>query len=132
MDLATLNTSDEIEITIEMPDGTLLKGSDDELVTIRIVSVDNEAYKKVERRITDQRIARAAKKRNKTLSAAEIARDQIELVSACIVGWSDNVVWDGNPFGYSDANAKKLVETLPFIREQIDEASADRQRFFGN
>jgi hypothetical protein len=45
-------------------------------------------------------------------------------------GWS-GIVWEGQPLGFSEENAKMLFTARPWIRDQMDAFMADRSNFFG-
>ncbi len=133
LDLASLKTSDgeaSLPLPLELPNGETLAGTDGQPVTLQIISVDDPRYLKTQRRIIDEQLTKSKRKRGAQMNAAELARQNVRLVAAAVVGWSNNFVVSGEPFAYSAENAERMMEDWPFIREQVDEAINDRARFF--
>lgn len=132
-DLDTLATDGSITLPLEQPNGEHVRGSDGKPVTFDIVSVDDERYRRVYRRVLDEKTQENRGRRPKRMGAAEMERESARLVAATIVGWSDNFSWGGQPFRYSEANAQKLMAEprLRWIQEWVDSIANDRERFFG-
>lgn len=129
-DLANYEVVADTHLPLELPNGLPMLGSDGEPVVFQIMSADDERFLKVQRRVIDERVARMKGKRNKTLSAAEGDAEATRLVAAGVTGWSNNVVWGGKPFSYTPDNAAAFVGRLRFVRDQVDAAINDRERFF--
>lgn len=61
---------------------------------------------------------------------AKLSREQgTQLLVACTTGWA-NIFWGDEPLEFNEANATKLYEEVPAIREQVNRAIGDRQLFF--
>lgn len=130
-DLSAFETNArDARLPLELPNGEPMTGTDGQPVVLDICSVDDERYLRVQRRVIDARIQAMKTKRNRNRTAAEMDQEQSALVAGGISGWTPNLAWDGRSFPYSPENAVKLVDRLRFVREQVDAAINDRERFF--
>jgi hypothetical protein len=133
-DIAKFKAGDDerpVDLPIEYPNGEPIIGTDGKPVVLQVVSIDDPRYKRVQRRVIDERIAKSQRKRgNKAMTAAELEQEAVRLVAAAIVGWTPNMQNDGQPFPYTAENAEALCRGLPFVQEQVDAAINDRERFF--
>ena len=55
---------------------------------------------------------------------------QRETVAMCVVGWSDGFTAGGEPFGFSYANAMRLLKAYPHIQRKLEKAMENHARFF--
>ncbi len=124
LDLAT-DAAKGAVLTIRHPvTDEILKGSDEEPLTIRLLGVDSAVFKKAVQDINHTVSGR------KRISAAEGERRTTDALVSATVSWSDNWVWDGEPFKFSTENCTKLYTERAWLRIQVDEFIADRSRFF--
>lgn len=133
MDLSELSVSSEAS---DMPlvhpgTGEVLVDEKGVPVTLKVISTDNEAYKKVERKIQNKRLKDRSLVRNNKIN---ITMDQIEEETTlravtCIVGWSSNLELGGKKLVYSPASAERLIRELSWVREQVEEYATDRANF---
>ena len=133
MDLSTLEpTPDSVPVQLRHPTTNELMfddatGSPDKSkpVTVSIVGMDSEQFRTRHRAIINRRL-NAGKKAK--ITAEEIEAESIDTIAACITGWQ-YVGLDKKALDFSKANAKVLLTRLPWLREQLDEAIADRANF---
>lgn len=127
MDLSTLEpTTDSVPVPLRHPTTSERLLSDAGApITISIVGMDSEQFRTRHRAIINRRL-NAGKKAKVT--AEEIEAESIDTIAACITGWQ-HVELDGKALEFSKANAKALLTRLPWLREQLDEAIADRANF---
>lgn len=134
MDLSTLEpTTDSVSVPLRHPTTNEKLFWEDEPgqpdkskpVTVNIVGMDSEAFRTRHRAIINKRL-NAGKKAK--ITAEEIESESIDTIAVCITGWQ-HVGLDKKPLEYSRANAKVLLTRLPWLREQLDEAIADRANF---
>ncbi len=96
-----------------------------EPVTIDLLSADSDAFKSRQFAALNKRLRTGKKPK---LNAEDIDEEALDLIAACITGWR-NIELDGKPYPFSADNAKALLRRLPWLREQLDEAIADRANF---
>jgi len=133
IDLATLDTSATADkgavMTLLHPVSRQpLRDGEGREVTLILAGQDSEAFRKAQRAATNKRLS--AKGRTK-LTAEELEAEAIELLARCTLGWT-GIAFDGRPLDHSAANAVRLYERLPWVREQADEFIADRANYLGN
>ena len=126
MDLSTLEPiKDAATYRVRHPVTNELLEEKEGPVTIDLLSADSDAFRTRQFAALNKRL-RSGKKPK--LSAEDIDDEAIDLIAACITGWR-NIELDGEAFPYSPDNAKALLRRLPWLREQLDEAIADRANF---
>ena len=111
------------------------RGADVELVhpitrepldaTITILGRDSDEYRAA---ISEQARKRAQSRNKGAISFAEADDGAMEILVACTIGW-DGIVENGDPIQFSLAEARRIYKKYPWIREQVDEALADRALF---
>jgi hypothetical protein len=94
-------------------------------VTITVVGLYSDTY----RRIYDRQREQIFKRGRRALTGEALRRQQIELVAACIRDWH-GFTNGGLPFPYTKDNAVALLNAVPWIREQVEEAMGDHAGFF--
>lgn len=94
-------------------------------VTVRIAGTYSSLY----RRTSEAQQQRQLKQRRTTLTGEQLRKNRIELVAACVLGW-DGFTDNGQPFPCTKENAVRLLDTLPWVFEQLEQAQADHQGFF--
>ena len=124
MDLSAITPS-TIKVEIKHP-GT---GAPTGLV-IECASLESEPVKRVQRAITDK----VLRSRNRKPTAEQIEENAVEVIAAAVVGWEwkDGATWEGGKkLDFSLANVRTVV-SVPWLRQQLDEALGDEAAFFGN
>ncbi len=134
-DLASIDTKTLSEEGVDMI--VKLMGSDEPLVArngkpvaVKLLGPDSEVYRDISRAQLKKRLTRTsdAKKLNE-LDFAEVDADGLELITACVVGWSNVFDTDGKEIPCTKENARKLLEGYPVLREQVDVFVATRTHF---
>jgi hypothetical protein len=104
-------------------------------VRIDMVSLQDPRLLKLQRRMLDNRLQ--MEKRGKVFGADEITTNLNELLFTSCVSWDWYTPEGGTPATFKDAvpdlNRKNLFEifdTLPWFREQMNEALGDTEAFF--
>lgn len=88
-------------------------------------------YSKIYRRTIDSQREKLLKQRRSSLSSEQIARQQLEAIAACILGWEG--IFNGDQaLPLNKENAITLLESAPWVREQVEEAMNDHAAFFTN
>jgi hypothetical protein len=95
---------------------------------VMLLGADSEAYKDRAREFARARAARFTKLRKMQISPEELEAEAIELLVVATTGWQ-GMTRDGQPFEYSNDNARELYRKYPWIREQVDAAVGDRANF---
>lgn len=105
-------------------------------LTVEMVSLDDDRVKSVTRRVTDARLKKAA--RGKNFTSEEIEENEINIIAAASVGWTWCEDDDGEPGNidgeqpkFSNAAVRSLLKTA-WVREQLNTALGDTERFFQN
>ncbi|MBZ3690985.1 hypothetical protein [Phyllobacterium calauticae] len=121
MDLSTIEEQ-SIRVDVKHP----ATGEDTGFV-ILVVSLENDRVIPARRAITNK----ALRTRNKSLTAEQIADNEIDLLAAATVGWewNDDADWGGEKLAFSPANVKKVLRT-PWVKKQVDAALEDDAAFF--
>lgn len=86
---------------------------------------DSAAWKKHQRGITQRLLGRRTMKQ----SAEEIEENALSQTVALTAGWPVPFQVNGERLTYSPANARKLYQTFPWVKEQADEFIGDRANF---
>lgn len=96
-------------------------------ITIDVYGMDSSAYRTINHA---QRVKRLkTMKPGKSMpSPDELDKDAVDVLAACTAGWS-NMVVKGETIPFNIANAAKLYTEYQWVREQVDEAIADRANF---
>jgi hypothetical protein len=127
MDLSTLEpTTDSVPVPLRHPvTNEKLLAAGGAPITVNIVGMDSEQFRTRHRAIINRRLSAGKKAK---VTAEEIEAESIDTIAACITGWQQ-IELDGKPLEYSKGAAKTLLTRLPWLREQLDEAIADRANF---
>lgn len=80
--------------------------------TITLRGRNSDAYRDMQRSLQERRADMAA--RGIAPSREELERDDVDLLVACTVGWTD-MTMDGQPFPYSPENARRLWSDRRFV-----------------
>lgn len=107
-DFDRLYEDEAIPVKLAGPDGRPLTGTDGEPVFVHLLPPNAP---KVEERSDDIRSRRQARADEGELTAEDKRAFENEMLASLITGWSDNILWQGEPFAYSPSNAAKLIST---------------------
>ena len=107
-------------------------------LTIKILGRDSDAFVSLQREQEKARLDKVVVRQGKVVqnqqSLEQFESDRLELLIACTLGWTtaDGTMLQmgGADFPFNAANAHTMYSTIPFIREQIQEAMFDRANFF--
>lgn len=107
-------------------DGAIRRDRNGNPVTITLLGVDSETYRKAQRKNMNKRFSR----RNPgKITAEELDVESLEVLAACTTAWSGICDRSGNPVPCNAANAKALYEAAPELRDQVDRFINDRANF---
>ncbi len=136
MDLSTLDTLNPAEsgtsVEIENPfTGEPITDDSGKRWTISVRGEDSATVRAVVKK-QQNKFTERLRKRGQFGDADSVQQEQIERLEAATIGWENAPNLDGNPFGYSQENARKLYSDPRFswVVEQVSQAMADRKRFF--
>jgi hypothetical protein len=99
-------------------------------VTITLAGRDSEIYRKISRDLANRRaeVARAEGISEVQLSDAELDAEALDLLTALTLGWN-GISSNKEPYPFSQENARKLYERLPWLREEVDRFVGNRANF---
>lgn len=129
-DLAGLDTKAASEqgavMSVFNIDGSVRRDRTGNPVTLTLLGVDSDAYRKATRKNMNKRFAR----RNPgKITAEELEVESLEVLAACTAAWSGIISRDGKDVPCNPANAKALYEAAPELRDQVDRFINDRANF---
>lgn len=99
-----------------------------EPVGVWIFSTDSEPYAKRKRELLTMRIDNAANRNSKKPSAADIEREELLTIAACIDRFQ-NVSLDGVGVDGDRSRFISTLKRLNWMKEQVDRGMADRGLF---
>lgn len=126
-DAATKRQEQGIEVDILGLDGETPIG-----LKIKVAGPDSQRAQKAQAELADVRFEKQAKKGKAAfrIKAAEARDQQIQYLARVTIGWEPPIVnLGGTEIKCSPENAEILYRAHPFIREQVQETSDDRERF---
>ena len=98
-------------------------------VRILLSGMDGKGWRDTKRKIDARRIQAAARfGRRYKITVEETENDALELLSSCVLNW-EGLTEKGSDVPCTKANAKRLLELTPWIREQVDDFVGDRSNF---
>ena len=92
-------------------------------IVLTIAGPDSDTARRARIRLSDELMAF----RNRP-PADELERIEVERLARCIIGWK--VTSDGKPVEYSFSNVVKLLTSVQFVREQVEQFSQNRAPYF--
>lgn len=102
-------------------------GEDKKPVTILVAG----SYSTVYRKALDAQRDRMMKHRRLSATGEQLARNQLELIAACVLSWEG--FCDGpKVVPCTKENAITILSLFPWIREDVEAAMGDHQSFFKN
>lgn len=96
--------------------------------TITVLGRDSDSYQSLMQQQNRRRWSRMQKANSARMTQEELEEDALDLLAACVKAWSFTLP-GGDPFPCNASNAVELFRTAPYIKEQVDEAVADRGNF---
>lgn len=131
-DLDVIDTKTRSEtgaaMTIKALDGNPLRNSAGEPVQIVVKGPDSEAYTRLLRAQIKKRMARSGIPTEE--QSLEDDADLVQLLVACTLGWSGVLEKSsGEAVIFSAEACRKLYESFPVIRDQVDAFIANRANF---
>ena len=107
----------------------VLRDSDGNPVTMTLFGMNSERVRTLAR-AQQQRRLDAMKRGKRGMNPDELEADNVDILTAATGGWSFDTL-GGQPFPYSEANARKLYSDPRFksIRQQVDQFIADDGNF---
>jgi hypothetical protein len=109
------------ELVVDKGDGKT------ENVWIKLASADSERVKKVERAVTNKRLA-GARQGRQNVTAESLESDEFKKLMAATIAWG-NVGLGQGPLELNDANARTVYTQLPWLREQAQAFMAERGNY---
>jgi hypothetical protein len=110
--------------------GEVLMTEDKKPVTIVLAGEDSERFKKADFANRNRRIDRMqGGVRGAKASAAELDSDNLEMLVAVTIGWSNIAIDGDDELPFSHDNARVLYTKLPWLREQAQAFVLDRTNF---
>lgn len=97
-------------------------------LVLHVLGPDTDKMQRIERAIQAKRLKAAQRNGRINLTVEEIEAETIERLATSITGW-ENIFRGGEALPYSHENARELMRTMPWIRDQTDEFYRDRGNF---
>jgi hypothetical protein len=124
MDLAEFDIVPAAIVPVFNPKtGEPLKTEQDEPITLLVAGVDTDTFHERQYALADKRTNR------KDISPKELDEDRLDTLTACLQGWA-GIMLDGKEVPYSPANARALLQRLPWLANQVDVAIVNRAIHF--
>lgn len=97
---------------------------------LELVSMNDERTKAARRSLENKHLHR--RQRNKSLTADELHKDRVETVVGAVVGWTwhSGLSWNDEELEFTKPNLRTVLEALPWLVDQLDEAIGDEANFF--
>lgn len=105
--------------------GKKLEDAEGNPITITLAGSDSDLYRKAQRQITNRRLNETKKRGGLKMTSEELEEEALDILVACTLGWSSNLVIDGEV----PANARKIYQRLPWTKEQADDFVNERSHF---
>lgn len=101
-------------------------------VTITILGVDSPKLRNIARKLNDRRMNDARRGKNNDYDSEVAEAEQIKLLAAATIAWEGIALDSKEPLECNEKNAVRFYSDprFPWLKEQIDRAISDRQRFF--
>lgn len=107
-----------------------LIGGDGKEIFWTIIGKHAEGYQKASLRLQNKKLKELQGSGPRS-TAEELEENTTELLAACVVGWSDNFVFDGEVPAFSQAKARAILSDprVKWIREQVEGFAGDIANF---
>jgi hypothetical protein len=122
MDLAKLEMNDTFNVEIVLPDG-----SPTDLV-IEVCGIDSPLFKKCSLQRQNKSLQGMKRGKQKVMSAEELEQRDYDTIVSCTVGWSGFERGD-KAIEFNTENVEAIYREHGFIKDQVNEAIADRVNF---
>lgn len=102
---------------------------DGKQVRIKLAGIDSTAYKKASRAGVIDRLNKTAKV---VITDGELDKandDTLRVLAACTIAWEGINTPEGQAIPCTEANAMKLYQAFPAVRDQVDRFIVERQHF---
>jgi hypothetical protein len=106
--------------------GAELIGDDGKTITFEIAGSDSVAFRNASRQVSNARINRP---KGEKFTAEQADADGLAILCACVMGWSGNFSIGGVKPVWSHDEARRLLDSQPCIKEQIDRFIGLRANF---
>lgn len=127
MDFAELDTSDLAEAGVSVVLNHPATGEPLD-ATITVAGVDSKRFRKAKHEVDNRRLGTMVRRGKANLTAEQLDEESLAILVLCTLGWK-NVSWDDKPLECTPENVRMLYTKLPWVREQVDRAMGDRERF---
>ncbi len=87
-------------------------------IKILLAGQDSDIFQKLDRKASRERFKRLKQGRQLNLTPEEIEDEQLQMLVACTLGWSD-LLENGQPVTFSATEAKRIYRNYPIIRRQV-------------
>jgi len=129
MDLDDLNPSTgPAKLKLVHPGTGVELENDGKPLVIHVLGPDTDKMQRIERAIQAKRLKAAQRNGRINLNVEEIEAETIERLATSITGW-ENISVGGAALPYSHDNARDLMRSRVWMRDQIDEFYRDRGNF---
>lgn len=95
--------------------------------TITLYGVDSQHYRNVSHSQQNRRIQKAQRTGRAAMTAEQLEAASIELLAKCTKAW--NIRINGEVPDCTEAKARDLYQSAPWIREQVDTFVHNRRNF---
>ena len=95
---------------------------------IKVIGTDSDKFIDLSTQRARAMSELMAQSPNGEIDRKDMVRFTVDLLVGCTLGWR-GLESDGKPLEFSPANARMLYESFPAIRQQINEATAERKNF---
>ena len=93
-------------------------------ITLTVIGQDAAAFRQKRNALIEKRPTGKAQ-----LPMSYLESESLDLSIASVIGWSDNVVLDGQTLDCTPSNVRRLFVLLPWAKEQVDDFVAERSHF---
>lgn len=130
IDTRTLSESG-VEVVIRKLNSTEpLRAANGDTVKIKVLGPDSAKYRALSRANIRKRLAKMAENKQATdADLDENEADALDMLAACTMSWVGVLTTKGEPIDCTAENARKLYESYPIVREQVDSFISDRANF---
>lgn len=99
-------------------------------VKVSLVSINDPKLKKIKRRIQDDKLR--LESRGKNFKSEDIEENANKLIFNAVTGWEWNkdATFKKEKPAFNQKNFNEVMQTLPWFRDQLEEAISDEKAFF--
>lgn len=133
MDLSAIdygaNQTAELELLHPVSNAPLIDADTNTPVSITVIGIDSDNYKATADVLQNKRLAKLKNNKGFKITVSEMESDTIELLSSCITGWKNIAIVPGEALQFNTVNAKKLLLSVKWIKEQLQAFVEERSNF---